>query len=218
MPRRTLRKVSTKGESAISGAVDELNQKKLHVLYHVGMHLHQNPLATFVIGLLAGVVDRVHFVRNPEGAPIVIEMAIGRAQLWPAGPLRVRARSLELGDPMSLASAVALGQDPICVRIQGGGIEENEAYQELVVESFEDIAAEGITPLEKKEHRAEMLRKQIDQALNIYHECTVLLEEGDPARKAELERYLAIAREELRRATRELHTLEEELARVGQQS
>lgn len=218
MPRRTLRNVSTKGESAISGAVDELNQKKLHVLYQVGMHLHQNPLATFVLGLLAGVVNRVHFVRKTEGAPVAIELAIGRAQLWPAGPLRVRARSLELGDPMSLASAVALGKDPICVRVQGGGLEEDEAYQQLLVESFEEIAAEGITPEEKKEYRAEVLRKQIDQALNIYHECTVLLDEGDPARKAELERYLAIAREELRRATRELHSLEEELARAGQRS
>jgi len=188
------------------------------VLYQVGMHLHPNPLATFVIGLLAGVVDRVHFVRRTEGAPLAIELAIGRAQLWPAGPLRVRARGLELGDPMSLASAVALGKDPICVRVQGGGLEENETYQELVVESFEEIAAEGITPEEKKELRAEMLRKQIDQALNIYHECTVLLEEGDPARRAELERYLALAREELRRATRELHTLEEELAQAGQPS
>src|SRR5690606_35446013 len=176
------------------------------------MHLHPNPLATFVIGLLAGVVDRVHFVRRTEGAPLAIELAIGRAQLWPAGPLRVRARGLELGDPMSLASAVALGKDPICVRVQGGGVEENETYQELRVESFGEFRAAGITPGEMKELRAEMHRKQIDQSGNMYHECTVLLEEGDPPRRAELEWYLALAREELSRATREIHMLEEVLA------
>ncbi|BAS26665.1 hypothetical protein [Limnochorda pilosa] len=205
------------GGSAI-GEAGELNQKKLHVLYQVGAHLHQNPLATFVVGLLAGVVDRVHFVRETRGAPIAIEFAVGRAQLWPAGPLRVRARGLEMGDPMSLGSAIALGTDPVCVRIQGSGLEDDEAFQELLVESYEEVAAEGVTPEEKREHRAEALRQQIDQALKIYHECTVMLEEGDPARRSELESYLKIAREELRQASRELHALEEELAQAEQRS
>lgn len=186
------------------------------MLYQIGMHLHQNPLATFVIGLLAGVVDRVHFVRDTTGAPAVIDIALGRAQIWPAGPMRVRIRGLEIGDPMSLGSAIALGKEPICVRVQGGGLAEDELFQELVVDSFEEVAAQGVTPEEKKELRAEMLRKQIDQALKIYHECTVMLEEGDPTRRSELENYLSIAREELRRATRELQALEEELARAGQ--
>lgn len=207
--------IRPQGESVI-GAADDLNQKKLRVLYQIGMHLHQNPLATFVIGLLAGVVDRIHFVRDATGAPAVIDIALGRAQIWPAGPIRVRMRGLEIGDPMSLGSAIALEKEPICIRVQGGGLAEDELYQELVVDSFEDVVAEGVTPEQKKELRAEALRKQIDQALTIYHECTVMLEEGDPARRSELENYLAIARDELRRATRELQALEEELARAGQ--
>lgn len=175
--------------------------------------LGQNPLATFLVGLLVGAVDRIHFVRSTEGAPVAIELALGRARLWPTGPLRVRVHGVAIEDPMSLGSALALSNEPICVRVQGGGFEESDLFQELLLDNYDDVAAGGTTPTEKKARWAESLRQQIDRALQIYQECTRMLEDGDPARRAEIEAYRRMAREELQKAGRELRALEAELAR-----
>ncbi|HEX6972103.1 MAG TPA: hypothetical protein VF234_07775 [Limnochordia bacterium] len=161
---------------------------------------------------MAGAIDRVHFVRDTAEAPIAIDLVIGRARLWPTGPIRVRVRGLSIEDPMSLGSSLALTTDPICVHVRGGGLEESELFQELVHENYDDVLAGGATPREKKERWAQGLREQIDRALEIYQECNRLLEAGDPERRTELELYRRLAREELQKAGRELRALEQALA------
>lgn len=192
----------------------EVNREKLQILLRFGMLVQQNPLLTFVVGLLAGAVGRVHFVRSLEGAPIAIELSQGRAVVWPGPPLKVSVHGVAIGDPMSLGAALSLSTDPICVRFRCEPVERSEAYQRLVVDSYSEVAAGRPAEVQVRERRVRELRSQIDRALDVYNECVRLLETAGPERREELQAFLHIAEQELQACGRELKALEQELARV----
>lgn len=181
---------------------------KIRVLQHLAIEAYPDAMLVYMFGLLMGAVDRVHFVRDLEGAPVSIQVNVGRARIWPSAPWQATIGGMTFPDPLTLASAIVQRDDPICVRLTFDGSENNEDFQEVLVDSYADIAAGRTAGVVRTDERIDDLKERIDRALDIYNECRRLMEGEDPDRQAELETYQRMAQEELQACTRELRALE----------
>lgn len=186
---------------------DELRHK-IRVLQHVAIEAYPDAMLVYLFGLLMGAVDRVHFVRDLEGAPVAIQVNVGRSRVWPTAPWQATIGGMAFPDPLTFASALAQRDDVICVRLAFDGSEQDEQFQSVVVDSYADIAAGRTAGVVESEERIDDLKDRIDHALDIYNETRRLMAEGDPERQAELEGFQRIAQEELRACTRRLRALE----------
>lgn len=187
--------------------IDEIHHK-IKVLQNAAMQAYPDAMLVYLFGLLMGAVDRVHFVRDLEGAPVAIQANVGRARVWPMAPWQATIGGMTFPDPLTFASALARRTDPICVRLLFDGSESDEAFQSIVVDSYADVAAGRTAGVVAAEDRIEDLKGRIDRALDIYNETRRLMADGDPDRRAELEAFQRIAQEELRACTRQLQALE----------
>jgi len=192
---------------------DDIKGEKLRLLYSFASLMPPEPNLMFLTGLLAGAIDRLHFVRDLTGAPIAIRLAAGRARIWPAPGLEIKLRDVTVPDPMTLGSVLAGTEDPICVQLVLSGHHESEEFQRLVVDSYADVAAGRDANVKSKEERIEELKVQVDRALDIYSECLQQLRSGeDPGeRKVQLKFFLQMAQKELEECSREMRELEREL-------
>lgn len=186
---------------------DEIHHK-IRVLQQLAIKAYPDPMLIYLFGLLMGLVERVHFVRELEGAPVAIQMNVGRARVWPSTPWQATIGGMTFPDPLTLASALVQRDDPICVRLLFDGSESNEDFQQVLVDSYADIAAGRTASVVRTDERIDDLKARIDRALDIYNECRRLMEDGDPERRAELEMYQRMAQDELQACTRELRALE----------
>ncbi|MBO8141300.1 MAG: hypothetical protein H0Z37_03850 [Firmicutes bacterium] len=191
--------------------VDEL-RRKVRVLQQLSIAAYPDAMLVYLFGMLMGAVQRVHFVRNLEGAPIALQINLGRARVWPAPAWHAKVGGMTIPDPLTLASALAQRDDPICVKLAFDGSEENEDFQQSLVESYADVVAGRTAGVRTAEERILDLRARIDRALDIYNECRRMMEAGDPARRAELAAFQRMAQQELQACTRELRELEMQVA------
>lgn len=190
---------------------DEIRQK-VRVLQRISIAAYPDAMLVYLCGLLMGAVHRVYFVRDLEGAPIGVQINLGRARVWPTPPWQAVIGGMSFPDPLTLASALAQRDDPICVKLAFDGSEEDEEFQEVLVNSYADIAAGRTAGVQQAEGRIDDLRSRIDRALDIYNECRRLMEESSPERRAELAAFQQMAQEELQACTRELRELEMQVA------
>ena len=186
---------------------DEL-RRKVRVLQQLSIAAYPDAMLVYLCGMLMGAVHRVHFVRDLEGAPIAIQISMGRARVWPTPAWQATVGGMTIPDPLTLASALAQRDDPICVKLLFDGSNEHEDFQQLLVNSYADIVAGRTAGVQHAEDRIAELRARIDRALDIYNECRRLMEEGAPERQAELAAFQRMAQEELQACTRELRRLE----------
>ncbi|HHY16703.1 MAG TPA: hypothetical protein GX524_01375, partial [Firmicutes bacterium] len=76
-------------------------EKKLDALYTFSVMVIQNPLFSYLLGYLAGQIDRVHFVEDLSGADIAIRLCIRRSALWPREPFQATVRGVSMPSPLS---------------------------------------------------------------------------------------------------------------------
>lgn len=185
---------------------------KVRVLQRLSIAAYPDAMLVYLCGLLMGAVHRVYFVRDLDGAPIAIQINMGRARVWPTPPWQANVGGMTLPDPLTLASALAQRNDPICVKVAFDGADEDEEFQQLLVDNYLDVMAGRTAGVLRAESRIDHLRNRIDRALDIYNECRRLMEESSPERRAELEAFQKMAQEELQACTRELRELELQVA------
>lgn len=193
--------------------MNEEIRQKVRVLQRLSVAAYPDAMLVYLCGLLMGAVHRVHFVRDLEGAPIAIQINMGRARVWPTPPWQAHVNGMNLPDPLTLASTLAQRDEPICVKLAYDGADEDEELQQLLVNNYFDVVAGRTAGVLQAESRIDDLRSRIDRALDIYNECRRLIEEGSPERRAELEAFQKMAQEELQACTRELRQLELQVAR-----
>lgn len=191
--------------------MDEIRHK-IRILQKVAVEAYPDAMLVYLFGLLMGSVERVHFVRDLEGAPVAVQANVGRTRVWPTLPWQATIGGMSFPDPLTFASALAQRTDPICVRLTFDGSENDEDLQSIVVDSYADVAAGRTAGVVEAEERIDDLKERIDRALDIYNETRRLMADGDPERQTELEAYQRIAQEELQACTRQLRTLEMHVA------
>lgn len=192
---------------------DEM-QQKVRVLQRLSIAAYPDAMLVYLCGLLMGSVQRVFFVRDLEGAPVGIQINMGRARVWPTPPWQATIGGMSFPDPLTLASALAQREDPICVKLAFDGSDEDEDFQQALVNDYSDIVSGRTAGVQQAEGRMDELKSRIDRALDIYNECRRLMEEGSPERQAELAAFQKMAQEELQACTRELRALEMQVAQA----
>lgn len=183
-------------------------RKKLNALLHFGVRVQDDPALTFVLGFLCARVDRLHIVRDLEGADIAIRLVAGRRRIWPRLPFQARIGQVTIPDPATLVSALNEQSGPIFVDLDFDGRESEPWYLAVALPSPADVADEQEWPANDTERRIAELRRRIDHALDVYNECQRLLADASHT-GADTAAFLAMAEQELR-------TCSEALARLQQ--
>lgn len=188
-----------------------LKFEKLQLLYGFSQTLPSDPVYMFAVGLLAGLIHRVHFVRDAKGAPVSVKLVSSQSLIWPAPGFSAAVNGITVPEPMTLASVLAKDDSPICVELVHPSVTQDEDIQHLFVDSFVDVEAMDEETVSYSEKRTTELRQQIDHALDIYNECQTQLQRDDGSRQQELQAFLEIAKGNLSQCSRELKELESQL-------
>src|SRR5690606_18923044 len=93
---------STAGEMGQTPMNDEL-RRKVRVLQQLSIAAYPDAMLVYLCGMLMGAVHRVHFVRDLEGAPIAIQISMGRARVWPTPAWQATVGGMTIPDPLTLA-------------------------------------------------------------------------------------------------------------------
>lgn len=190
----------------------DINRQKINLLYSFSELLPQEPFSYFTIGLLVGLIDRVHFVKNLTGAPIGIRITSNAARLWPHPSISAFVNNISIPDPMTLGSYLVNSSDPICVELIHPYLFRDETIQHLFFDEFADIKDGPSEEKHYKVQRTEKLREQINHALDVYNECQAQLEQSHSEQhKEQLQSFMRIAKQSLTECSRELKQLEEQL-------
>jgi hypothetical protein len=176
------------------------------VILRLGQHLSGSADLVYLLGFLAGRLDRVHFVRDLEGAPVALRFAFGRRRVWPAVPFQGVIRGVPVPAPAFVVSALLESDDDIFVRVDAEEITESPGYSEIVLPSYQAVVGGGASLQE----RVANLRARIDQTLDIYRACREVLATGDPERQGEIRFFLNLAQREIEALSRQLQAVQSE--------
>ncbi len=187
-------------EAGIASDGTDTLRRRHDVIVHLGMTMPANPEVAYLLGFLAGRLDRVHIVQSLEGAPVAIRFAAGRRRIWPGVPFQAVVHDVPVPSPAMLVSALLESDEAICVRIDSDAVTASDAYADVVEPMYEGAAPVQETPAE----RAARLRARIDQTLDVYRACREALEAGDPERGAEVRFFLTMAEREIQALSRQL--------------
>jgi hypothetical protein len=187
---------------------------KLEAVIRLGRHLPHHPEMTFFLGFLAGNLDRLHFVRTLEGAPVAISIAAGRRHIWPGSVFEATVHHVPVPMPGAVVSALVENDEPICVRVSLDDAADAAWFEPLLLDSYH--SAVGHRPEDTLAERVETLRGKIDQQLDIYRECRRLLSEGEGEDESRLRFFLGLAQTEIEGFGRELTDLNGRLQQRGQ--
>ncbi len=191
----------------------DIQAEKLNLLYDFANYLPPDPLYMFTLGLLVGVTDRVHFVRELSGAPIALRLLSTKARLWPGPGFHATVNEVSVPDPMTFASVIAKNEDPICVELVCPGLfETNEFYQELLVDNYAFIRSGQDASTQYTDKRINELRTEINQALDVYNECVRQSAERAEHRQEEVKTFMKMAKKQLAQCSKEMKRLEEEVS------
>jgi hypothetical protein len=186
---------------------------KLEALIRVGKHLPQHPEMAFFLGFLAGNLDRLHFVRSLEGAPVAIRIAAGRKHIWPGSLFEAKVHKVPVPMPGMLVSALVENDEPICVHVGLDDPEDAAFLEGLTVDSYEAIRPSS--PEDTLRQRMAHLHQRIDQALDVYRECRRLLEAHEGEDEARLRFFLGLAQQEIEALSQQLKVVSAKLAAGG---
>ncbi len=184
---------------------------KLEAVVRMGRHLPHNPDMTFFLGFLAGNLQRLHFVRSLEGAPVAIAISAGRRMIWPGSVFDATLHSVPVPLPGALVSALVENDEPICVRVALDDAMEAQWFEPLLVDSYDAIRADR--PEDSLAARMRGLRTRIDQQLDVYRECRRLLAEGSGEDESRLRYFLGLAQTEIESLGTQLSALNTSLGR-----
>jgi hypothetical protein len=187
------------GVRRISGGSTGTLRLKHEVLVRLGMLMSANPEIAYLLGFLAGRLERVHFVESLEGAPVAVRFAAGRRRIWPGVPFQAVVHDVPVPSPAMLVSALLESDEDICVRVDADPVTATDAYAEVVRPSY--APADAATTAAE---RAARLRARIDQTLDVYRACREALQSGDPEREKEVRFFLAMAEREIQSLSRQL--------------
>jgi hypothetical protein len=167
----------------------------------------------YLIGFLVGRLDRVHLVRDLEGAPVAIHLASGRRRVWPAGGFDARIHNVPVPSPAMVVSALVDSDDDICVQLAVDDPVEAAGVDEVSVASYAEVRRD---PGGIQDH-VQRVRGKIDRALDVYRECRQALEASTEEREKELRFLLDLAEKEIGGLSRQLTELTAQLQARGQQ-
>lgn len=180
----------------------------LQAVMRMGTHLPQNPDMAFFLGFLAGNLDRLHFVRSLEGAPVAVHLAAGRRRIWPGPVFDAKMHQVPVPMPVMLVSALAENDEPICVHLALDDPQEAAFFEPLTEDSYDAIRPDRGDTLHD---RVTQLRRRIDQSLDVYRECRHLLEAHEGEDESRLRFFLGLAEEEIGGLSDQLKRLNGEL-------
>lgn len=184
-------------------------RKKLDALLLFGSRMGSHPEMAYLLGFLAGRLDRLHFVRSLESAPVAVRLAAGRRRIWPGSPFEATVRGVPVPGPALLVAALCDADDDICIQMELEDLTELEGFDELVAGSYAELNG---APERRLDERVDQVRGRIDNALDIYRECRRLLGEEPGGREGQLRFFLKMAQSEIEALSRELTALNQELA------
>ena len=183
-------------------------RKKLDALILFGSRVGSHPEMAYLLGFLAGRLDRLHFVRSLEGAPVAVRLAAGRRRLWPGSPFEATVRGVPVPAPGLFVAALCDSDDDICVQIELDDLAELVWFRDLLVDAYADLRG---GPQRRLDESIDQVRGRIDDALDIYRECRRVLEDEPGEREGHLRFFLKMAESEIEGLSRQLTTLNQQL-------
>ncbi len=181
--------------------------EKLEAINNFAVLVGNEPALAYLMGFLAGQVDRVHFVRDTVGADVSLRLSQGKITVWPAEPFRAMVGGVIVPNPMAFVAAVSKTSTPICVSLAFERSDEVPWYRQVVLPDVSYVKASA----EAAEEEATALRAEMDRALDIYAECMRLVEAESGARKRELDYYMSVAQEQMRQLSIKLDEVNAQL-------
>jgi uncharacterized protein YpiB (UPF0302 family) len=186
-------------------------EKKLDALYTFSVMVIQNPLFSYLLGYLAGQIDRVHFVEDLTGADIAIKLCIRRKALWPVEPFQATVRGVSMPSPLSLVRTINNDDSEICVRLDFDNSHEASWYREVLLPNVSYVKNAAEAAREESAH----LRREMDRNLDIYRECKTLLNTSSPERQEEMGFYMRLAENQLKGLSGQLEELNKRMKELS---
>ncbi len=184
--------------------------QKLEAINNFTVMVGNDPAFAYLMGFLAGQVDRVHFVRDPAGADISLRLSQAKLTVWPAEPFRAMVGGVIVPNPIAFVAAVNNSDKPICVSLNFERSDEAPWYRQVLLPDVSYVA----DTTKAAEEEATALRAEMDRALDIYAECKKLLETDQGERKKELDYYMTVAQEQMRQLSSKLEQVNAQLKRM----
>jgi len=184
--------------------------KKLEAIYNFTAIVGQNPMFAYLMGYLAGQVDRVNFVKDLTEADIAVKISVRRTAVWPYEPFKATVRGVSMPNPFTLVRSVSEENTPICVSLDFDRAEETPWYQEVVLPNVSYVKDAQAAAQEE----SDALRQEMDRTLDIYRECKSMLKESSPERQKELSFYMSIAEDQLKKLSQQLEELNNKMKQI----
>ncbi|QUL98420.1 MAG: hypothetical protein IMF26_10480 [Candidatus Fermentithermobacillus carboniphilus] len=186
--------------------------KKLDAIYNFTVMVGQSPMFAYLMGYLAGQVDRVNFVDDLTGADIAVKISIRRTAVWPHEPFKAFVRGVAMPNPFTLVRSVNQENTPICVSLDFDHAEETPWYQEVVLPNVSYVT----NAIEAAREESEALRQEMDRTLDIYRECKNMLKDSSPERQKELGFYMKLAEQQLKSLSQQLEELNKKMRQLAE--
>lgn len=177
--------------------------KKLNALYTFTMMAGHNPAFAYILGYLAGQIDRVYFLSDLKDADISIKLSIRRTAIWPYDPFKAIVKGVAMPNAYTLVEALNQTQEPIAVSLDFDHSEDAPWYQEAVLPNASYIK----DPAKAAQEESEILRKEMDRTLDVYRECKNMLKDSSPEKQKELAFYMRVAEDQLKKLSQQLSEL-----------
>ncbi|HCD41088.1 MAG TPA: hypothetical protein DEQ54_00515 [Firmicutes bacterium] len=183
--------------------------KKLEALNNFTKLVGDDPVLAYLMGFLAGQVDRVHFVRDLRGADISLRLSQASLTVWPGAPFTASVGGVVVPHPVAFVKAVGQTNPDrqIFVSLSFDRADEAEWYQEVLLPDVSHVQF-GTQAAEEK---VTSLRSELDRALDIYAECKKLMGESGSERKKELDYYISVAETEMKQLSAQLEEVSRQL-------
>lgn len=185
--------------------MDVDRQTKLETLRRIAMILRPDGPLLVLFGFLAGVLDRLEFVRDLEGAPVAVQLSLD-SRVWPRVPFRGHINGEMVLNPIAFVDLAALRDDEVYVRADFPWGHEPDWYRQVASEAVKGRR-------QRLEEAVAALRERIDFALDVYRTAKPLLESSTEEERRRLQFVLQTARQEIQTLSRQLSELEAQLGR-----
>jgi len=184
---------------------------KLDAITKFGLMVGQNPWFAFLIGYLIGQIDRVSFVSDLKEAEIAIRLSARQSAVWPHEPFRATVRGVSMPNTFTLVRSITEEGTPICVSLDFDHAEDTPWYQAVLLPSASYVKDAA----ETAQAESDLLWDEMNRTLDIYRETKAILKD-DPARQGELQYYMNVAEEQMKRLSRQMEELNKHMKRIAE--
>jgi hypothetical protein len=187
--------------------------QKLEAITRFGLMVGRDAWFAFLIGYLVGQIDRVSFVSDLRDADIAIRLSARQSAVWPHEPFKATVRGISMPNTFTLVRSITEEDTPICVSLDFDHSEDAPWYQAVLLPaaSYVKDAAEAA------QTESEVLWKEMDRTLDIYREAKVMLKDGDPERRKEIEYYMRVAEEQMKKLSQQMEELNKHMKQITEQ-